>query len=438
MEPLRVGSAIVATTEPHAETVLDTIRELGLEMQVIFNKGAVMVLPSGINKATGLTAALAELEMSAHSTIGVGDAENDHAFLPACECAVAVANALPAVKERCDLVTEGEHGAGVVELIDRILENDLADLAVDVPQVRTMRIVRLSARWGALTVPMVGRVRFRWTQDLPGVGKNSPAGKVTGARLIKEAEGWHVVFRTETLVVPADAHQGPQVGIDRGVHVALALSDGTMREHGSWLTDGEREHLRRLEKTAARRRTARPKKARPSGRERRTYGQIARLRAKAKRRAVDWQHQTTTELADTFAVIKVEKLSILNMVKSAKGTIEAPGRNVTQKAGLNRSISGQAWGRTVTLLEYKTIDRGGQVIEVPAPGTSQTCHRCGHRDPASRNATVFACVNPACGWVGHADTNAAININNADGSAVSGRRDLGTTRSVKRQPPRAA
>ncbi|MET8049257.1 transposase [Streptosporangium sp. NPDC005286] len=193
-----------------------------------------------------------------------------------------------------------------------------------------------------------------------------------------------------------------------------------------------------MEKKSARRRASRPKKTRPSGRERRTYDQIARLRAKAKRRAIDWQHQTTTELAGTFAVIKVEKLAILNMVTSAKGTIEAPGKNVAQKAGLNRSISGEAWGRTITLLEYKSTDRGGQVIKVPAPGTSQTCHRCGHRDPASRNGTVFTCVTPACGWVGHADTNAAININNADGSAVSGRGDLGVTRSVKRQPPRAA
>ncbi|MEU8378519.1 HAD-IIB family hydrolase [Streptosporangium sp. NPDC048865] len=130
VEPLSVGSVVVATSEPHAGTVLDAIRELGLEMQVVFNKGAVMVLPSGVNKATGLAAALAELEMSAHSTIGVGDAENDHAFLAACECAVAVANALPAVKERCDLVTEGERGAGVVELIDRLVENDLADVDV--------------------------------------------------------------------------------------------------------------------------------------------------------------------------------------------------------------------------------------------------------------------------------------------------------------------
>ncbi|MFJ2033638.1 RNA-guided endonuclease InsQ/TnpB family protein [Streptosporangium sp. NPDC087985] len=310
--------------------------------------------------------------------------------------------------------------------------------AVDVPQARDLQIKRVNRRWGALNLPKVGRVRFRWTKDLPGLTRGGPAGRITGARLVKEADGWHIVFRTERQVPAPAAHPGPRVGIDRGITVALALSDGTMREHAPWLTSGEREHLRRLEKTSARRRAARPKKTRPSGREQRTYDQIARLRAKAKRRAVDWQHQTTTELADAFSVIKVEKLSILNMVKSARGTIEAPGRNVAQKAGLNRSISGEAWGRTVTLLAYKSADRGGQVVKVPAPGTSQTCHRCGHRDAAGRDRTVFACTNPVCGWVGHADTNAAININNAVGTPVSGRGDLGVTRSVKRQPPRAA
>ncbi|MEV6985045.1 transposase, partial [Sphaerisporangium sp. NPDC051017] len=90
------------------------------------------------------------------------------------------------------------------------------------------------------------------------------------------------------------------------------------------------------------------------------------------------------------------------------------------------------------LLEYKTRDRGGLVVKVPAPGTSQTCHRCGHRDPASRDGTRFSCTNPACGWTGHADTNAAINIRNAAGTVVSGRGDLGAARSAKRQPPRAA
>ncbi|MFJ2033106.1 RNA-guided endonuclease InsQ/TnpB family protein [Streptosporangium sp. NPDC087985] len=302
-----------------------------------------------------------------------------------------------------------------------------------------MQIKRVNRRWGALNLPKVGRVRFRWTKDLPGLTRGGPAGQITGARLVKDAHGWQVVFRTQILLAPAPAaHPGHTVGIDRGLTVALALSDGTMREHAPWLTQGEKEHLRRLEKTSARRRAARPKKTRPSGREQRTYDQIARLRATAKRRAVDWQHQTTTELADTFSVIKVENLSIANMVKSARGTIEAPGRNVAQKAGLNRSISGEAWGRTVTLLEYKSADRGGQVVKVPAAGTSQTCHRCGHRDAAGRNRTVFACTNPVCGWVGHADTNAAININNAVGTPVSGRGDLGVTRSVKRQPPRAA
>ena len=102
--PISVGHVIVATWEPHEEDVLDTIRDFGLELQVIFNKGAVMVLPSGVNKATGLVAALAELGLSPHNAVGVGDAENDHAFLKVCECSAAVANALPAVKDTADIV----------------------------------------------------------------------------------------------------------------------------------------------------------------------------------------------------------------------------------------------------------------------------------------------------------------------------------------------
>ena len=126
---LAVGRVIVATWEPHQHTVLGVIQDLGLEMQVIFNKGAVMVLPSGVNKATGLAAALAELGLSAHNVVGVGDAENDHAFLSMCECGAAVANALPAVKDTADVVTRADHGAGVAELIDHLLADDLAAAA---------------------------------------------------------------------------------------------------------------------------------------------------------------------------------------------------------------------------------------------------------------------------------------------------------------------
>ena len=93
VQPLAVGRSIVATWEPHETTVLEVIRELGLELQIIFNKGAVMILPPGMNKAAGTVAALDELELSPHNVVGVGDAENDHAFLRACGCAAAVANA---------------------------------------------------------------------------------------------------------------------------------------------------------------------------------------------------------------------------------------------------------------------------------------------------------------------------------------------------------
>ena len=127
--PLSVGRVIVATWEPQDAVVLQTIRNLGLELQVVFNKGAVMVLPSGVNKATGLRQALADLHLSPHNVVGIGDAENDHAFLTACECSVAVANALDSVKTRVDLVTAADHGAGVAELIDRLIESDLEELA---------------------------------------------------------------------------------------------------------------------------------------------------------------------------------------------------------------------------------------------------------------------------------------------------------------------
>jgi HAD superfamily hydrolase (TIGR01484 family) len=126
VERISVGRVIVATWEPHQNAVLQAIHDLGLELEIIFNKGAVMVLPTGINKASGLRVALEELGLSEHAAIGIGDAENDHAFLSICGLGVAVANALPSLKERADLVTKADHGAGVTELIDELLANDLA------------------------------------------------------------------------------------------------------------------------------------------------------------------------------------------------------------------------------------------------------------------------------------------------------------------------
>lgn len=129
VEPLDVGRVIVSTCHPHETVVLETIQNLGLELQVILNKDAVMVLPSGVNKAVGLGALLEHLAIPAHQVVAVGDAENDAALLECCGFAVAVANALPMLQERADWVTQNSAGAGVVELIDQIMSDDLEQLS---------------------------------------------------------------------------------------------------------------------------------------------------------------------------------------------------------------------------------------------------------------------------------------------------------------------
>lgn len=126
--PISVGYSIVATVEPHEVTVLELIKEQALELQVIFNKGAVMVLPAGVNKASGLIAALEPHKIEPSDVVAVGDAENDHIFLESCGLSVAVANALPALKERVQFVTQSNAGAGVTELIDALLKGELDSL----------------------------------------------------------------------------------------------------------------------------------------------------------------------------------------------------------------------------------------------------------------------------------------------------------------------
>ncbi len=128
VSPVAVGRVIVATWKPHETTVLEVIRDLGLELHVTFNRDAVMVLPAGLSKATGLAEALRELGLSAHNVVGIGDAENDHAFLRLCESRIAVANAVPMLKDAADLVTGHDRGAGVRELIEMLIAADLRDL----------------------------------------------------------------------------------------------------------------------------------------------------------------------------------------------------------------------------------------------------------------------------------------------------------------------
>jgi putative transposase len=297
-------------------------------------------------------------------------------------------------------------------------------MSVDIPQGRDLNITRVHRRWGMVNIPKVGRVRFRWTKDLP-VGKRADKeNRITGARLVKDVLGWHIAFRVQSLETAPGPHQGPEVGIDAGVNIPLALSDGNHQDHGrpaktgdgkadrdKWLTREEKAKLLRLEQRAAQRKAHCKSGERTSRRLRHTYDQIKQLRAKATRRAVDWQHKTTTAIAQQYGTVVVEALTITNMVKSAKGTVEEPGTGVARKSGLNRSIAQEAWGRTVTMLTYKTARYGGTLVKVPAPGTSRRCSACGFTTPGSREGqATFVCKNPDCGFEANADWNAGRNI----------------------------
>ncbi|MCI0996804.1 HAD-IIB family hydrolase, partial [Pseudomonas corrugata] len=131
VSPLSVGRSVIATWHPFEGAVITSIRELGLELQMTFNKDAVMVLPSGVNKASGLSAALLRLGICELNVVGVGDAENDHAFLAICGCAAAVNNAIESIKAQADICLRNDHGQGVCELIDMLLEKDAALVPVE-------------------------------------------------------------------------------------------------------------------------------------------------------------------------------------------------------------------------------------------------------------------------------------------------------------------
>lgn len=128
---LSVGRSVIATWHPFEDAVISSIRELGLELQMTFNKDAIMVLPTGVNKASGLSAALLRLGICELNVVGVGDAENDHAFLAICGCAAAVNNAIDSIKARADICLSQDHGRGVCELIDMLLQKDAALVPVE-------------------------------------------------------------------------------------------------------------------------------------------------------------------------------------------------------------------------------------------------------------------------------------------------------------------
>jgi IS605 OrfB family transposase len=271
---------------------------------------------------------------------------------------------------------------------------------------------RVSRNVGEVRVPRIGWVRFRWSRPVPPGAKSF---RVTRDR----AGRWHIAFAVQPDPIDGPG-TGEVVGIDRGVAVSAALSTGeTLTVPG--LTPREQWRLRHLERKLAR-------AQRGSTRRGRVKGQVAGLKAREVDRRKDWCEKLSTYLARRFEVIRVEHLNLKAMTRSAKGTTEIPGRNIAQKAGLNRAISESGWGRLVRRLEDKAP---GRVEKVNPAYTSQRCSACGHVDARSRKSQArFACT--ACGYASNADVNAARNI--AAGHAVNARGGDGTGRPVNREP----
>lgn len=237
-----------------------------------------------------------------------------------------------------------------------------------------------NGRWSAVRVPNLGWIKYRDTRPM--------RGRLLSATFSHDALGWHVIFACE-IEHEAPANDNPAVGIDRGIAVSLALSNGETFQ----LPDLSRlDHLKRRAQRVLDRRQ------RGSNRRRKALRRVAQLSAKIARIRADWQHKASRDIADRFGLVVIEDLKVANMSASGRG-----------KRGLNRSILNQGWGAFATKLAYKLEERGGALVTINPAYTSQTCSACGTVDSRSRESQAsFACVE--CGFRANADHNAAIVI----------------------------
>lgn len=262
------------------------------------------------------------------------------------------------------------------------------------PDGSRIAVERLGRRWGRAKLPKLGWVRFRWSR--------APQGVVRSATVSFDGRHWYVLLLCEDGEHTPEVHAvpGSAVGVDRGVAVAVATSDGDLFDR-TFQTPKEHERECRLRRQLSRRRRGSKNRAR-------TRTVLAALTGRVRARRADFSAQTAAVLCSKNAVVVLERLRTANMTASARGTTEVPGRNVAQKAGLNRAILSKGWHGFGLACENRARRTGTRVVEVDPAYTSQTCHPCGHVDPKSReNQASFRCT--ACGHRDNADVNAARN-----------------------------
>jgi putative transposase len=241
-------------------------------------------------------------------------------------------------------------------------------------------------------LPKVGWVGFFKSREIPG--------QIRHVTVSRTGKHWFISFTCE-VEMEAPARASGEVGLDMGIAKLCALSDGTIINNPGSLAR-YRAKLARLQRQLAR-------KVKFSKNFSKAKAKITALHIKIANTRRDAIHKATTTIAKNHGLVVVEDLRVKAMSRSAKGTVEAPGRRVRQKAGLNRAILAAAWGEFRRQLEYKLAWSGGVLIAVDPRNTSRTCPVCGHVARENRTTqAVFRCV--ACGHQDDADLNAAINI----------------------------
>ena len=257
------------------------------------------------------------------------------------------------------------------------------------PDMSTFRIKNVSGKYSLLRVQGVG-----WVKLVRRGGNPHEDGVAKQVVLRHDGYRWRAFVFYE-VEVERKLDDGDVLGVDMNIR-QVATSDG----HFYFLPDLDKKERRRRK---YQRRMARQVKG--SNRQKDTAKKIARVSRKIANVRKNWIHHTTREIVEKCGTIAVEGLNVKGMTASAKGTVENPGRDVRQKAGLNRGMLNTAFGKIRKNLEYKC----GRLIEVNPAYTSQTCSQCGHVDKENRKTQQrFLCVS--CGFVSNADTNAAMNI----------------------------
>ncbi|WP_201596001.1 RNA-guided endonuclease InsQ/TnpB family protein [Psychrobacter fulvigenes] len=240
----------------------------------------------------------------------------------------------------------------------------------------------------------VGFVKFRKSQDILGIIKNVTISKKSGH--------WYVSFGTERELAQNPIHPSKTaVGIDLGVAKLIATSDGQVIKPKNSFKANQIK-LAALQRQLSRKVLFSQNWKKHNRKIQKLHHHIANIRH-------DYLHKITTTISKNHAMIVCEDLKVVNMSRSASGSMEKKGKNVKAKSGLNKSILDQGWGMMIDMMDYKQQWHGGLLIKVNPRYTSQTCFKCKHVAKENRRTQAkFECVE--CGYIANADVNAARNI----------------------------